>query len=296
MALMTNPLDALKNLKPWQQGAVAVGSIAVLGFVLYERKKKKAVPVPTNPSAAPNGPGDASAATSNPGEVVDPTTGTSYPGDSVDSETGLTYQQEIAEFGSVSAAEAADSGGSGLGQASLEYSGSGYNAGGYDGSEPVQQTGSTVTTNAQWMAEVETGLSEQGYSASDIGQGLAAYFASKPLATSSDGTSLYTMMQLAISEYGAPPTGSYPLLMGGKTPTPAAPKVKIPNVVGMDVEQAKVTLEAAGLVAVAPAGAKNVVHVVTGTTPAVGSSVADKSKVTLKYKSVSETKPPPVKH
>jgi hypothetical protein len=76
-------------------------------------------------------------------------------------------------------------------------------------------TGQTVTTNAQWMAEVETGLSEQGYSASDIGQGLAAYFASKPLGTSSDGTNLYTMMNLAVNEYGPPPTGSYPLLIAG---------------------------------------------------------------------------------
>ena len=67
------------------------------------------------------------------------------------------------------------------------------------------------------MSEVESGLSEQGYTASDIGQGIAAYFAGKPLATSSDGTNLYTMINNAVSKYGPPPTGSYPLLNGSGT-------------------------------------------------------------------------------
>lgn len=205
---MANPLDAFKDLKPWQQAAVAAGGVGVVGVVVWQKvKAKKAVPVtpPTATAAATSG-GTA-------GEIEDPTTGQYYPDDSDDPETGLSYQQEITEYGSVSAADAASSG---VGdQAALQ---------GEDPSEYEEQigetpasTGSTVTTNAQWMAEVETGLSEQNYTASDIGQGLAAYFASKPLGTSSDGTNLYTMMNLAISEYGPPPTGSYPLLIGSST-------------------------------------------------------------------------------
>jgi len=280
---MANPLDSLKNLKPWQQGAVAVGGIGVVVLVVWQREKAKktAATVPVTPPTA-----TAAATSDTAGEIEDPTTGTYYPDTSDDPETGLTYQQEITEYGSVSAADAAGSGVTD--QAALQ----GEDPTEYEeqiGQTPQATTGSTVTTNAQWMAEVETGLSEQNYTASDIGQALAAYFAGKPLGTSSDGTNLYTIMSLAISEYGPPPVGSYPLLMGGKTPPAAAPKVKIPDVTGMNVEQATVTLTAAGLKASGPAGVKDVAHVVTGTSPAEGTSVAPGSTVTLEYKSDSET-------
>jgi hypothetical protein len=209
---MANPLDAFRNLKPWQQGAIAVGSLVTVGVVWYEHKKSAAAaPAATTPADSAGVAGSSAAA----GETEDPSTGQYYPDDTVDPETGLTYQQEITEYGSVSAADAAASGAGN--QATLQ---------GETPQEYVEQIGGTptaagsaVTTNAQWMAEVETGLSEQGYTASDIGQGLAAYFASKPLGTSSDGTNLYTMMNLAVSEYNPPPTGSYPLLIAGSTTT-----------------------------------------------------------------------------
>lgn len=206
---MANPFDAFKDLKPWQQGAVAIGGLGVVGVVIWQHQKAKKTPaIPVGTPAAAAASGVASAA----GEVQDPTTGDQYPIDAIDPNSGLPYGQEIAEYGSVSAADTA--------------TGAGYQAAsqGVTPQEYVEQTGgtpgvgATVTTNAQWMAEVETGLSEQGYSASDIGQGLAAYFASKPLGTSSEGTNLFTMMNLAISEYGPPPTGSYPLLIGSSTP------------------------------------------------------------------------------
>jgi hypothetical protein len=277
---MANPLDSLKNLKPWQQGAVVIGGIGVVGLVVWQRQKESKAKAAA--AAAPAAAGAVPAAAG----TTDPTTGQVYPDGAVDPETGQPYAQEIAEYGSVSAADSV------IGSGSLGQSGGLGSNGGYVEQTPQQaSTGSTVTTNAQWMAEVETGLSEQNYTASDIGQGLAAYFAGKPLSTTSDGTNLYTMMNLAVSEYGPPPTGSYPLLIGSKTPTPAAAKVKVPNVVGMDVEQATVTLSAAGLKESGPAGVKDVVHVVTGTTPAVGTSVAPGSVVTLKYKSDSEAPP-----
>ena len=208
---MANPLDAFKGLKPWQQGAVAVGGIGVVGLVIWQHQKAKKTPaIPTGTPAAAAASGVASTA----GEVEDPATGQYYPDGEVDPQSGLTYQQEIAEYGSVQGADDATS--SVGNQAALQ---------GITPQEYVEQTGGTgttggapVTTNAQWMAEVESGLSEQNYSASDIGQGLAAYFASKPLGTSSDGTNLYTMMNLAIAEYGPPPTGSYPLLIASAPP------------------------------------------------------------------------------
>lgn len=210
---MANPLSAFKDLKPWQQGAVAVGGIGVVGLVVWQRAKAKKTPaIPPGTPAADAASGVASSA----GDVQDPTTGQQYPIDAIDPNSGLPYGQEIAEYGSVAAADAT--------------AGAGYQAAsqGITPQEYVEQTGGTgtpaggasPTTNAQWMAEVETGLSEQGYNASDIGQGLAAYFASKPLGTSSDGTNLYTMMNLAISEYGPPPVGSYPLLIAGSNPPP----------------------------------------------------------------------------
>lgn len=282
---MANPLDAFKDLKPWQQGAVVVGSLGVVGLVVYQRQKaKKAPAIPGGTPAAAAASGVASTA----GDVQDPTTGQQYPIDAIDPDSGLPYGQEIAEYGSVSAADAT--------------AGAGYQAAsqGITPQEYVEQTGgtgngatsgSTVTTNAQWMAEVETGLSEQNYTASDIGQGLAAYFASKPLGTSSDGTNLYTMMNLAISEYGPPPTGSYPLLIAGSTtppppkpvPKPAAKEVTIPNVAGHTAEEATSTLEAIDLHPVNPKGTPGT-SVVTSTTPAAGAKVAAKSTVEIHSK------------
>ena len=239
---MANPLGAFKDLKPWQQGAVVVGSVGVAGLVVYQREKAKKA-VPATPATATPAASSAPVSTGTAGEIEDPTTGQYYPDTDVDPESGLTYQQEITEYGSVSAAEAASSGAGDQaalqGETPQEYV---EQTGQYTGTT----TGATVTTNAQWMAEVETGLSEQNYTASDIGQGLAAYFASKPLGTSSDGTNLYTMMELAVSEYGPPPTGSYPLLIGGTTTTGTSTKVTVPDVAGTDVEQAEGILRDAG--------------------------------------------------
>jgi hypothetical protein len=224
---MANPLDSLRNLTPVQKGAVAVGSIGVVGLVVWQRvKAKKAGAAATS---APADMGGVAAPAGTAGEIQDPDTGTFYPDTAVDPDTGLSYQQEITEYGSVAAADSQYSGTNDQaalqGETPQEYIDQTGGAGGTTG-------GATVTTNAQWMAEVETGLSEQGYSASDIGQGLAAYFASKPLGVSSDGTNLFTMMNLAVSEYGPAPVGSYPLLIGSPSPPPGGGKTGAPEVSG----------------------------------------------------------------
>src|SRR3984885_9291614 len=175
---MANPLDAFKGLKPWQQVAViGGGGAAVVGVVIYDRKAKakSAAAATATPAAAA---AETSGTASTAGTIADPTTGQVYPDTSVDPEDGLTYEQEITEYGSVSAAEEQYGGvqaQSALqGETPQEYV---EQTGGY---APESNVGTPVATNAQWMSEVESGLSEQGYTASDIGQGVAAYFAGKP--------------------------------------------------------------------------------------------------------------------
>ena len=269
---MANPLEAFRGLKTWQQVAVVGGGLAVAGVVVYEKKAKAKSTAAAEPTAVTAA---AAGTTGTAGEIEDPTTGQFYPDDSVDPETGLTYQQEITEYGSVAAAD----------QEGLSVQGElqGETPEEYEeqiGGTSTGTTGTAVATNAQWMAEVESGLSEQGYSASDIGQGIAGYFAGKPLGTSADGTNLYTMMNLAISEYGPPPTGSYALLNGSGASTlpgtgnPVPGNVTVPNVVGQEIAKAGPEITAAGLVWDGPAPVKGKVVTVTSTTPAAGTSVA----------------------
>jgi hypothetical protein len=278
---MANPLDAFKDLKTWQKVAIAVGSAGVVGLVVWQKMKAKTA-VPATPPTATQAATSGGAAA---GEIEDPATGQYYPDDSVDPETGLTYADEITEYGSVSAADSEFSGAQD--QAVLQ----GETPEEYDEQTgvPYEQAGAAVTTNAQWMAEVETGLSEQGYSASDIGQGLAAYFAGKPLGTSSDGTSLYTMMNLAVSEYGPPPTGSYPLLLGPATPgggggsaPPSVPQVTVPDTVGQAQEAAYAIITAAGLKpATTTPPVKGETLYVTSQKPAGGTKAASGATVTV---------------
>jgi hypothetical protein len=288
---MANPLDAFKGLKPWQQVAViGGGGAAVVGVVIYGRKAKakSAAAATATPAAAA---AETSGVASTAGTITDPTTGQVYPDTAVDPETELSYEQEITEYGSVAAAEQQYSGTNDQaalqGETPQEYV---EQAGGY---ASESNTAAPVTTNAQWMSEVESGLSEQGYTAGDIGQGIAGYFAGKPLGTTSDGTNLYTMMNLAVSEYGPPPAGSYPLLNGSGasslpgTGTPAAATVTVPSVIGEEADQAQPKLTAAGLTSTLSGPAFKTgtaaVRIITAMSPAAGSKVATGTSVELTY-------------
>jgi hypothetical protein len=280
---MANPLDAFKGLKKWQQGAVVVGGVVVVGgFVVYERKAKAAAAA--TPAAAPAAAVSASVA----GMVTDPTTGQSYPVDDTDPVSGLTYGIEIQEYGSVAAADEEASGGAaaeeGLTQTEYdEETGQGSGSGG------------ATASNAQWVAEVESALSQLGYSDADIQQGLARYFSSSPQGTAADGTNLYNMMETAIGEFGPPPSGTYALIKGGATPGPGADSVTVPDEVGReDLATAEAAIKAAGLVphAAGDSGAGNKGKV-TAQDPAAGSSVSKGSGVTLTYTVSGSTPPAP---
>jgi len=278
---MANPLDAFKGLKPWQQGAVVLGGVVVVGgFVVYERKAK-AASAAAGAAAVPSTGAATGATSATVGDMVtDPTTGQTYPADDVDPASGLTYGAEIQEYGSVAAADEA---GAEAGDSAIEE---GLTQTEYDEETGQPAGGGAATTNAQWMAEVESGLSEQGYTASDIGQALAAYFASQPLGITSDGVSEYEIINLAVSEYGPPPTGSYPILSGGGSATlPGSGNVIVPDVVGRtDLDTAEGIITQAGLVphAAGDSGTGNKGSV-TAQSPAAGSTVSKGSSVTLTY-------------
>jgi PASTA domain len=266
---MANPLDAFKGLKGWQKGAVVIGGVAVGGATVLAYRKKK------------SGTGAAAAVPSaTSGMVTDPTTGQSYPADSIDPVTDLTYGIELQEYGSIAAADQAVTA-----QAGAAYSG-GATTGGNGGDSYDEQagTGSTGTaTNAQWVAEVESALSQLGYADTDIQQGLARYFSSSPQGTAADGTNLYQMMDTAIGEFGPPPSGTYALVRGGPPPGPGS--VTVPDVVGRtDLDTAEGLIRAAGLVPLA--GGDNATGnrgKVTSQSPAAGSKVTKGSSVTLTY-------------
>jgi hypothetical protein len=152
---------------------------------------------------------------------VDPTTGLPYSeDDTVDPLTGMTYLQEAQEYGSVSAAETAYASGS-LG--SSLYSDSGYSGtAGYSTSNVGTTTGTTSTsyaTNAAWSQAVTAGLTELGYSSTDISTALGLFFSQQPLPTLSDGVSAASIVQAAEAEYGPPPQGTYEIIPSSSTGT-----------------------------------------------------------------------------
>lgn len=271
---MANPLDAFKGLKPWQQGAVVAGGVAVTGgLYLYERKRKAAG------TAAPAAAAATGLSASVTGTVTDPTTGQSYPVDDTDPVSGLTYGTEIQEYGSVAAADEQATTGGAAAQEGLTQSE--YNQ------ETGQSSGGagSSATNAQWVNEVESALSQLGYADTDIQQGLARYFSSSPQGTAADGVNLYQMMDTAIGEFGPPPSGTYALVRGGPPPGPGAGSVTVPDEIGRtDLATAEASIKAAGLVphAAGDSAAGNKGSV-TSQNPKAGSAVSKGSAVTLTY-------------
>ena len=99
-----------------------------------------------------------------------------------------------------------------------------------------------------------------------------------------------TLVQQATGIEGYPPVpgaAGYPPgvhLSGSQTTPPAAAKVKVPNVVGMEQDAAFARLSAAGLHASGATAVPGKVHTVTREDPAAGTSVAKGSTVQLTSK------------
>jgi Fibronectin type III domain len=152
-----------------------------------------------------------SASGTNSSSAIDPVTGLPYSEDNqVDPLTGMTYLAEAQEYGSVQAAEAAVSSGSGYGGTSAYSGTAGYPTLNAYGNTTVN--GTSYATNAAWAQAVTTGLVSLGYSAADVSAALGLFFAGQPLGTAPDGVSYATIVQAAEAEFGLPPQGTYQII------------------------------------------------------------------------------------
>jgi len=178
---------------------------------------------------------------------IDPVTGLPASQDTAtDPLTGQEYLSEAQEYGSVAAAEQATAGESavdyGTGGTSSGSSGTGTDANLVPAST-VQ--GTTYGSNAAWAQAAEAGLTDIGYTSTDVAAALGRY-----LAGLSETAAQATITQAAIAEYGPPPVGSFqviqappagPVTTGGGTgkPVSVAPSgFKVTSVSGANVSLA----------------------------------------------------------
>lgn len=182
-----------RKFPKWGIYASIAGGLGVIGYVWYQHKQNA----------------------SSPG--IDPVTGLPYSQDNqVDPLTGETYLQEAEAYGSVSAAESA-----------IQAQNYGGGAGAY-GSGTLQEvpyssisgseTGTNYTSNAQWAQAVEAGLTDIGYTSTDISAALGRYLAGLSL-TSDQATIVYA----ALAEYGNPPAGSFQVILAPSAGTTSPP-------------------------------------------------------------------------
>jgi hypothetical protein len=196
---MANPLEGFKKLPTWGKVTVIGGGVVVAYFAYRAHEN--------NAAAAAS-----SATTTSTG--TDPVTGLPYADDDeTDPMTGMTYLAEAQEYGSVQAAEEALGGYSSADAGTLGTGGfytSAYNGDGVD--TGAVGTTSGYGTNAAWAQAAESGLTEVGYSSTDVAAALGAYLSSQPLTTDQA-----TIVYAAIAEYGPPPVGSFSVIMAPTT-------------------------------------------------------------------------------
>lgn len=162
------------------------GAVVVVAYIYFKDKNASSSSSTANSSA------------------IDPVTGLPYSQDNtVDPLTGLSYLAEAEQYGSVSAAEAAFSGG-GISSTGGGGTGSGIANGTPSTSNvnpvstPAPATG--FTTNAEWSQSAIAALEAMGYDSNTATSAIAAYLAGMSL------TALQSsLVQLATSEIGPPP-------------------------------------------------------------------------------------------
>lgn len=270
--------NPFKNLSKPQLYAVVGGGTLITGFVFIQHHKSTGSWNPfSSKSNTTNGTTSAGTATS-----IDPVTGLAYSEDDMtDPITGLTYLAEADQYGSVSAA---DSSVSAYGASSASGSGIPVNPASSVASSSVNTVqGSTVyTSNAAWAQAVEAGLTDVGYSATDVASALGAYLTQQPV----DSTQA-NIIQVAIAEYGNPPVGSLQIIttpVSGPTTTSTSTPVKIqvPDVKGDTIDAAEKLITAVGLKSdIKQSLKRGTSYYVNSQTPAAGTSIAKGSTVDL---------------
>lgn len=216
-----------------------------------------------------------SAAATSSGTVTDPATGTQYPANAQDPVTGETYAQEIGQYGSVGAADQAvqmESGSYLTNSGDLYgtgYYGGAYSTGTYGSGTTV--SGSVYTSNSAWTQAATAGLTDIGYTGTDVATALGLYLTGMPLTTDQAA-----IVQAAIAEYGPPPVGSFQIIPAppGSTQTST---VAVPNVVGDTLSDAQSAVQGAGLVFAGPSSGGTVAT----QSPAAGTQVQPGSTVTV---------------
>lgn len=189
------------QFSPAELGGVGVGA-AVLTYAVWKQHKTSAAA--------------AAATTATAATAIDPVTGLPYSEDSeIDPLTGQSYLAEAQEYGSVTAAEDSTAD-----ESAIDYSQADTSDYGPAGETSTTSTGvvaQTYASNAAWAQAVEAGLTDVGYTSTDIAAALGLYLASLPLGTAPDGTSYATIVEAAIAEYNPPPVGTYQIIMAPAT-------------------------------------------------------------------------------
>lgn len=215
---------------------------------------------------------------------TDPLTGLPYSeDDSTDPVTGMTYLTEAQQYGSVTAAESAVSGGSAFGLAGSDSGFSGTAGFPTSNVGTGSATSTSYATNAAWAQAVTAGLVGLGYTSTDVAAALGLFFAQHPLGTAADGVSYAEIVQAAEAEFGPPPQGTYsiiPVATTATTPPPASTTTTTTSAAvsqyaaPKDLRLANVTTDTARIDwnAVSPAPPSYTVQVGTSTKTTTGTS------------------------
>jgi transcription elongation GreA/GreB family factor len=262
--------NPLKNLPKWGQISVVGGGVLVV-YLAY-RNYETTTAASTSSGTSSGTSGDTTASTAS---AIDPASGLAL--DSIDPVTGQEVEAEIEQYGSVSAADS-------IYEQDGSLDGFAYDDGTLTGSPYSTTTGSTETganyaNNAQWSQAAQQGLTEIGYSATDVAAALGDYLNSIPMSSA-----YASIVNTALAEYGNPPSGTYTIKISPNG-TSSGAGVTVPNVVGRtDLDTAEGLIRAAGLTATATgdSGTGNKGSVISQS-PAAGTSVTSGSTVTLTY-------------
>jgi hypothetical protein len=170
-----------------------IGGVVIVGVLYFKNKNSS------------------SSSGSSTQDAIDPVTGLPFSQDNqVDPATGMTYLAEAEQYGSVSSAETAVQAGFGSGGGSGGVSGVSGDAFGFPAGSS-SGTSVVAITNADWAQEVISALpGVTGDSQSNVATAVANYLAGLPL-TSTQANDI----QVALAEFGPPPTGSFSIITQG---------------------------------------------------------------------------------
>jgi hypothetical protein len=156
-----------------------------------------------------------SASSASNSSAIDPVTGLPYSqDDQIDPLTGMGYLAEAQEYGSVSAAEQAFAAEQSSALTTAGDSGFGDISGSGTGTTTEVANGG-YATNAAWAQAVTAGLTDLGYTATDVSAALGMYLGGLPLTTLADGVASSAIVEAAIAEYGPPPVGTFQIILPG---------------------------------------------------------------------------------